>query len=151
MKRTFRNDLLEVFNDLREVCNDFREVCNNFRELCNDLLEVCNDLCEVCNDLLEVCMIYMKYMYVTIFVKHVTMTHIISILKVTYNISGEKYLAKQVFTPLKFTTSVGNSYKCVPTTPVDVGGIQTKIKSFQYLAFGNQTTFDPSKYFALLC
>ncbi|XP_056004187.1 uncharacterized protein LOC125660208 [Ostrea edulis] len=57
---------------------------------------------------------------------------------------GEKYLAKQVFTPLKFTTSVGNSYKCVPTTPVDVGGIQTKIKSFQYLAFGNQTTFDPT-------
>uniref|UniRef100_A0A8W8ISU4 Lysosome-associated membrane glycoprotein 1 n=1 Tax=Magallana gigas TaxID=29159 RepID=A0A8W8ISU4_MAGGI len=42
---------------------------------------------------------------------------------------------------------VGTSYMCQPPTIVDVQGIMTRMTSFQYLAFGNQTTssFDPKK------
>lgn len=57
----------------------------------------------------------------------------------------EKLLSKIVYKTPEYPTSVGTSYRCQPPTIVDVQGITTRMTSFQYLAFGNQTTssFDP--------
>ncbi|XP_061194791.1 uncharacterized protein LOC133202951 [Saccostrea echinata] len=60
--------------------------------------------------------------------------------------TGEKMLAKHVFATPNFLTPVGSSYRCQANTNVDVQGIQTRLTSFQYLAFGtqNSTSFDPN-------
>nr|XP_022336138.1 uncharacterized protein LOC111132600 [Crassostrea virginica] len=59
--------------------------------------------------------------------------------------TDEKYLAKMVYKTPEFLTSTGASYRCQSSTILDLSGVSATMTSFQYLAFGNQTTptFDP--------